>query len=215
MLLWTWQHKDFSIINPEQKVEPLKYSTYLNDKNILKAYQKLWDILETCQFHWYSATREEDRISVRPSQYRKDEFLWEVKIKKDNMFKVVCFLTWSRLIGRKIYIPQHIHDLWLRKAPDKYDELEKEFKSFWECKTEDQLWKLLLLDSNGLHDISSVLRPCTQVLLRHPVKEEWVTKNPIKLGNWWESQERSVSTPAPQVNCDFATKIPCHQCPWR
>ncbi len=196
MKLWTWQSKDFSIIDPSKKVDSLKYSPYLAEQipeserqRFFKVYKKLWDLIGTCQFHWYSTNKKD----VGNPECHKGKLLWEVDLPQDRIFKVVCSSAWFRLIGRNDYVPEYIRDFWFRKEPWNYDRLEKKFKAFWEKKTEDQLWGLLLLDSSSLRNTSSffleIIKQCTQILIRHPVREEWVTKNPFKLDNWWESQK--------------------------
>jgi hypothetical protein len=195
MRLWTWQSKDFSIIDPAQKVDSLKYSRYLAERipesirsQFSSVYQKLWDILGTEQFHW-SYTEEKDAKSKESNlEYNKGELLWEVDAPINNIFKIVCSVAWNYLLGNRNLIRQ-IYGF--RSTLD--EEFKEKFNLFWGQKNEDQLWGLLLLDLNGLHDPSpifwEIIKPCTQVLLRHPVKEEWVTKNPFKLDNWWESQK--------------------------
>ena len=84
MILWSWQNKVMSIIDPAQKVKPLKYTRYRNHKNILKAYEKLWRILKTDQFHWFSTTQEDYKI-LRPAKHHKEELLWEINVQNEDI----------------------------------------------------------------------------------------------------------------------------------
>ena len=197
MRLWTWQSKDFSIIDPAQTVNSPKCSRYLDQElqelirsQFSPVYEKLWDILGTEQFHWYYTEEKDAKSKESNLEYNRGELLWEVDVPIDNIFKIVCSVAWSCLLGEKHYLTQSINDYLKRREADKYDDLHTECEKFWKQKTEDQLWELLLLDTNGSHDPSpiflEIIKPCTQVLLRHPVKEEWVTKNPFKSVNWWQ-----------------------------
>jgi len=201
MRLWTWQSKDFSIIDSKLKVDSLEYSRYLAERipepersRFLSLYQRLWAILRTDQYHWYYTEEKDAKSEESKLEYTKGEILWEVKVPIDDIFKIVCSVAWNRLRKKEPYLTQAIRE-YLRKTEltYNYDKLCNKFEEFWKQKTEDQLWGLLLLDLNESHDMSpiflEIIKPCTQVLLRHPVKEEWVTKNPFKSVNWWKSQK--------------------------
>lgn len=191
MRLWTWQRKDFSIIDSTQKVDSLKYSRYLDERlpesersRFLRVYQELWDILGTNQFHWYYREEKDAKSKESDSEYDKGELLWEVDVPVGSIFRIVCSAAWNYLLGRRD-LCRGMYGFVLDTEPWNYKELEKNFNLFWGQKKEDMLWELLLLDSNILRNPSStfleITKPCTQVLLRHPIREEWVTKNPLIL----------------------------------
>ena len=145
MRLWTWQSKDFSIIDSEQKVDSLTYSSYLAKQfpeqersRFLSLYQRLWDALRTDQYHWYY-TEEQDAKSKYIEEY-KGKVLWEVDVPINNIFKIVCSIAWNYLRGK----PNVIRQIYgFKSLLD--EEFTEKFNLFWGQKNEGQLWELLLL----------------------------------------------------------------------
>ena len=87
MLLWTWQRKGFSITDGDVQVDSRTYSDYLSgdysSADFKQAYEDLWRILGTDQFHWYY-TREKD--ARKPSDINQGKMLWTVKAPEEDIF---------------------------------------------------------------------------------------------------------------------------------
>lgn len=142
MRLWTWQSKDFSIIDSLKKVDSLKYSRYLAERipesirsQFSPVYQRLWDILGTNQFHWYYTEEKDAKSKECNLEYNKGEILWEVDVPIDHIFKIVCSVAWNYLLGKRNYrnLIRGMYGFILD------EEFEENFNLFWGQKDEDQL----------------------------------------------------------------------------
>jgi len=213
MRLWTWQKQGFSPDDKNIKVESLENSMYLNndalDVGLFKrVYNKLWEKLETCQFHWYY-TEESEAKDAHHEYPANDRMLWEVNVPDDKIFGRVCEIAWNCLLKRQPGTSQ-LSDYWkakaLREMPGKSRQLIKEWEQnlskFWKRKSEDELWDLLLLDK--------YVEGCTQILLCHPLKGCWIERNPIVEGEWWEISKGNKSSPGP-----YTDTLPCRKCSGR
>jgi len=129
--------------------------------------------------------------------------LWEIDIPVANVFKRICDIAWSRLLDRNTY-PSKLYDYWRLKANYDHSLIEKckqGFEDFWESKSEDELWVLLFLEGT--------VEGCTQVLLRHPLENAWIVRNPIKECEWWETKQRQDGSQL------YTCPLPCEECSGR
>ena len=78
---------------------------------------------------------------------------------------------------------------------------EQKFRNFWESKTEEELWDLLFLEGT--------VEGCTSVLLCHPLENNWIVRNPIQEGKWWETK---LNRYGPLL---YDSPLPCEGCKGR
>ena len=153
MKLWTWQGKDFSLTNGN--LDSRKYSAYY--KRYPEAFEEFWRRLGTCQIIWCYQTKEQATFNCLKKGY-KGNVLWELDVPDKHILKHgnICSVAWSWILNRCKC-----------KPPFKMDkDLSQSFECFWESKTESELWKLLFLDD--------IVRVCSQLLIRYPVKKSWI-----------------------------------------
>ena len=215
MRLWTWQNKDFDIRNGETPVKSLPYSPYLNDSNHpedrkrrRKANIKLWKKLGDCQFHWYFTDEQEAKSDASFHQYEKyGKALWELEVSIDSIYKKVCATAWCILLEERIIYTSEFFNCWRRKAFEKspskahqiIEKYKQQFEEYWNDKSEEDLWNCLFLNH--------IVPGCTQILLKHPVEGNCVTRNPLEEGRWWDIFRSNLMT---QGNNEA---LPCKKCP--
>lgn len=207
MRLWTWQKRDFDITNKDVRVENLENSQYANgpgenrSEHFKTIYSRLFKKLGTDQFHWFF--KEEDEAKSKESHiefYKQGRVLWEINVPVANVFKRICGIAWNHLLKTNTF-PSKLHDYWRLKANYDHSLIEKwkqEFEDFWGSKSEDELWDLLLL--------KKAVEGCTQVLLRHPLENTWIVRNPIDESNWWETKKRQDGSRL------YTCPLPCEEC---
>ena len=215
MKLWTWQNKDFDIRNGETPVKSLLYSPYLNDSNYpedkkrrRKANIKLWKKLGNCQIHWYFTDESDAKSDASFHQYEKYNMkLWELKVPFESIYKIVCPTAWCILLGEGIIYSDNLRHCWRRQAVKKspakshqvIEKYKQQFENFWKEMSEEDLWDRLFLND--------IVPECTQVLLKHPIDDDWVIRNPLEEGKWWHIFRRNQMT---QGNSEA---LPCKKCP--
>ena len=181
MLLWTWQRKGFSITDGGVQVDSRRYSDYLSgdysSAGFKQAYEDLWRILGTDQFHWYYTLEKDAR---KPSDINQGKMLWTVKAPEEGILCRVCDCAWTTLAGEPLRMPPD----WLGRAygllkefndkagakPYLKDKYARDFMAGWsEMNREDLLGRLLVRCAHV---------DCIQVLLRHPIPKEWIAREP-------------------------------------
>lgn len=214
MRLWTWQKQGFDIADKDTKVKSRENSFYLNYpdpakcKRFIKAYSKLWEKLGTYKFHWYYTEENEAKNKASYEEYFcNDRVLWKVEVPDGMVFKKICGAAWSYSIGEK-QLPGGLYDYWKYKAismsasPVLVGKWQQACCDFWESKSEDELWDLLILDE--------YVEPCTQVLVLHPLEKSWIKPNSIKEDKWWEILTRNQYS-----STSYTGTLPCLRCPGR
>jgi len=222
MRLWTWQKQGFDLTGQNVQVRSLENSHFLNDIHIPKAqrdhftqvYTKLFGILGGCQFHWYFTEEDEAKGKESYSEFSKqNRVLWEVDAPDGKSFKKICSIAWNRLLERHLerhVVPIKLCNYWKVKAiseaaseaEHRMEKWEQEFHGFWENKSEDELWDALFLEK--------CVDGCTDILLRHPLDDSWVVRNPIKEGIWWKMYKGNACGPKL-----FNSPLPCDGCSGR
>ena len=157
MNLWTWQRKGLRIDDPKVIINSRKYSYYLNDRHCdsselnrrKKAYQYLWEILETDQILW-CFTEETEALNASKNPWCKDCDLWKLDVPEKNM-KFFCEIAWHWILsGRECAPPEKFRLNWKRletkHRKDKTREFSQEkFDNYWRSKSEEELWSKLFL----------------------------------------------------------------------
>lgn len=213
MRLWTWQKQGFDLTDQNVQVESLENSHFLNNIYISKTerdnfkhvYIKLFETLETDQFHWYFT--EEDEAKSKESHLEfppRGRVLWEIDVPVAEVFKRICDIAWNRLLNGNTF-PSKLYDYWRLKA--NYDhslikKCEQKFHDFWESKSEDELWDLLFLEK--------CVDECTDILLCHPLDDSWIIRNPINEGKWWDIHRGNRYGPT-----SYTSSLPCSRCSGR
>ena len=211
MRLWTWQKQGFDLTDKNRQVESLKNSFFLKEVDDLEhfkqVYTKLHETLGTSQFNWYFTEESEAKNQTSHLQwFDRDCMLWEVKVPSGEVvFKTVCRSTWGRLLNISAIPFRQLTCDWERLS--KYDEslIEKwkqNFHDFWKDKSEEELWDALFLEK--------CVDGCTDILLRHPLDDSWVVRNPIKEGKWWKMYKGNPCGPK-----SFDSPLPCDGCSGR
>jgi hypothetical protein len=117
MRLWTWQKKGFSLSDKSTKVESLENSHFLNDsgigegerKHFRNVYDKLFEKLGTCQFHWYFIEEDEAKNEASHCEFfKQNRVLWEVDAPDGKLFKKICSIAWNCLLGRQVFPPKAV-----------------------------------------------------------------------------------------------------------
>lgn len=183
MRLWTWQNPKLSLFDPNVKVNSLKYSSYLNDPCITESerqrfkevYRKVWKLLGTDQILWCFTTEEDAKGQASILAFQKrGKVLWELDVPKDLIKAHYCSVAWHWILyGTPCTLPEKFRRL---PYPEK-KQFNQSFNDYWKGKTEEQVWDVLFLDR--------VTEGCSDVLIRHPIEESWVIKDPNKIGKWW------------------------------
>jgi hypothetical protein len=212
MRLWTWQKEEFDISDKYTPVKIFKYSDYIHkarseeESQLFKRqYAELIKRLKTSQFHWYFADENDaKRESSHLQWFNQGCVLWEVEVPVGEVLKMVCSIAWNCLLELPILPPKRLFDDWPR-LPE-YNEgqeknWQKDFHNFWKNKSRNELWDLLFLNT--------YVDGCTDILLDHPLESNWIVKNPIKDGKWWELLKYS---PGPKI---YDCPLPCDECPGR
>jgi len=207
MHLWTWQKKGFDLTDKNRRVESLKNSFFLKSaedpEHFKQVYTKLYETLETSQFHWYFTEESEAKSQTSHLQwFDRDCMVWEVKVPVGEVvFKTVCSIAWNRLLNKSV-IPIRLTCDWKRLSKSYKSLVEKweqNFHDFWKGKSEEELWDALFLEK--------CVDGCTDILLRHPLDDSWVVKNPIKEEKWWEMYKGNACGPK-----SFNSPLPCDGC---
>jgi len=211
MRLWTWQKQGFDLKDKSRRVESLKNSFFLKDvedpEHFRQVYTKLHETLGTSQFHWYFTEESEAKSQSSHLQwFDRDCVLWEVNVPVGEVFKKTCSIAWNYLLERQA-VPRKLCSYWKHKAIDEAEseatrlmkKWEQEFHDFWESKSEDKLWDLLFLDK--------CVDWCTDIMLRHPLDDSWVVRDPIKEGKWWKMYKGNACGPK-----SFNSPLPCDGC---
>jgi hypothetical protein len=181
--LWTWQNRKFDITDPKTRVETKSNSKYLDAScnpgyNVrhLKAYERLWGLLEDDQFHWYHIDWE-DAINGSNDEEKKGNVLWELDIPKNRVFRKICNMAWHYIVSDGNTCPAII--LWNHLSVQVAQSFTKDLNQYWKNMKPQQLWDRLFVEFWG--------QPCYQVLVRHPVDTSWLTKDkdPRKDIDWW------------------------------
>jgi len=209
MRLWTWQKKGFHLADKSRRVESLSNSLFLkvveDPERFRQVYTKLHETLETSQFHWYFTEESEARSQCSHLQwFDRDCVLWEVNV-PGEVFKTVCSTAWNCLLRGSVLRPERLRDDWTRLS--KYDKSlekkwEQDFYDFWKGKSEEELWDALFLEK--------CVDGCTDILLRHPLDDSWVVRDPIKEGKWWEMFRGNACGPKTHDRA-----LPCDGCAGR
>lgn len=208
MRLWTWQNKDFDIRNRNTPVKSREYSAYQDKPQRRKAFEDLWNKLRNCQFHWYYIDEIEATNDTSFEEYEKHgKVLWELEVSIDSIYKKVCGTAWCLLLGEGIKRTNYFRDCWRRVAlreaggtlEQKIERYEQQFNTYWEDKSPEDLWDCLFLDK--------LVPACNQILLQHPVDDDWVIKNPLEKGRWWDIFRGNQMT---QGNSET---LSCKKCP--
>jgi hypothetical protein len=184
MKLWTWQNPGFNITNPNTLVNSKRYSEYFNSEyntiannNYLKAYEVLWSILKTNQFHWYYTDKKEATSNCSIMEYN-GKLLWEIDIPNNKIFKKMCCMAWHWILNNTNASPPKIFENFINLYwwPNRTT-FNKDCNKYWRDIGSKKLWDCLF------HDCG--IKQCYQVLVQHPINEIWVIKNPLKDRNWW------------------------------
>jgi hypothetical protein len=188
MRLWTWQKASFSITDVQATVDTFGHSSHLKGPHVAEedkqrfvgAYKELWKRVGTDQFHW--CYTEEKEAKGAESYEGEGKALWEVDVpnehEEQHVFQIVCSVAWCRILG----------DMSLPPKFCERPQLLRTLCDYWREESKG-LWDRLILDKSVFLDKSlpflETVEICGQVLLRHPVPEEWVSKNPQRMGRWW------------------------------
>lgn len=190
--LWTWQKDGFDITNASIPVDSKNNSRYWNvpieetRAHFHRVYAKLWEKLETDQFHWYYCDENDAKSELSSEEYGTNAFLWELEIPEEKIWKIACSAAWESLRGCTLHAPRFFSLSWQHKlmkedskglSEGKLDEFQSNFVNFWKRKNESELWDSLFL--------KEIVPFCSQVLLEHPVDSRFVNRNPLTEGKWW------------------------------
>lgn len=164
MKLWTWQKKDFSLINSVKLIDSRNHSEYYNEHK--EKFEKLWDRLKTNQFLWCYSEKENAFSEASKLEY-KNHVLWELDIPVDSIFKNICSIAWSGILyGRGCSTPSKLRNLWIKECSDNFRKKEEDWHRYWENKTTEELWEALFLSN-------TTITPCSTPLVCYPLEQQW------------------------------------------
>lgn len=209
MKLWTWQKQGFDISDRNTEVKSLENSFYptniANPEHFKQIYTKLYEKLGTSQFHWYFTEENEAKNEASHLEWHNQGCeLWEVDVPiKDvpikRVFKIVCSSAWKYLL-KETFAPKWLQYDWHCMVNSDKDRIEKWKQCFicsWNGKSEEELWDALFLEK--------YVDGCTSILLRHPLNDSCIVRNPIKEGIWWEKCRYNSNPP-------YDCALPCNGC---
>jgi len=205
MRLWTWQKRGFHLADGSRRVKGLSPFPQLvaDPGHFRQVYTKLYERLGTSQFHWYFTDESEAKGRNSHLQwFERDCLLWEVNVPSGEVFKIVCGIAWNCLLMKSVVRPRRLLGDWKRLSRYNRSLEEKwmqDFDDFWKSKSEEELWAALFLER--------CVDGCTDILLRHPIDDSCVEKDPIKDGLWWETYRGNSF--APKIH---DCPLPCERC---
>ncbi|MFC1762941.1 hypothetical protein ACFL6U_12790 [Planctomycetota bacterium] len=141
MRVWTWQKEGFDITG-SRPVDSARFSDYFgpdwhpdDQARFRQAYQMLWDILGTDQFHWYYIQQAD---AEKRNSINENKLLWTVEVPDNQIFRVVCTCAWSAMRNERVYMPrwdgvQRLKSLGRYLKPEEIDELKRYIPSSCTC----------------------------------------------------------------------------------
>jgi len=161
--------------------------------------------LKTSDFHWYFIEDSEakNKASHR-TWYQQGCTLWEVNVPLERVFRKICNIAWTYLLKRPSVPPELSRDweIIANYKQDRIKEYERNFCEFWKEKSEKELWDGLFL--------KNCVDGCTDILLRHPLEDSWIERDPSKEGKWWNVYTGNARRPGL-----YSRSLPCDGCPGR
>ncbi|MBN2272064.1 MAG: hypothetical protein JXN61_15730 [Sedimentisphaerales bacterium] len=194
MRLWTWQKKGFLLHSG--RVESLMNSAYLNDFSrafssrllMVKAYVKVWELFDTDQILW-CFTDKKEAVGAKNNPWCHGCHLWEIDVPVEKV-KLVCCVAWHWVLQRgECGAPSRFENLFDRlwrlhlsgNVAYTRNDFYSDFNSYWAGKSKEGLLASLL--------ISATCYGCAEAIVFHPIDENWIVKDPTKVGEWWADKE--------------------------